>query len=289
MWLTSRLGPRRGPRGPRAGSLGAGAAARAVAGGPGGVGSGARCRPAGQDINLASPSNPANLVDVGGTLYFTATEPTTDGAVDERRDGGGTVLVRDIVPGTRSASPLSRTAVGGTLNRAFEPTTPVSSCGRATDGRGDRPGPRHRPGRECVSLVPDGGGRDAVLHRHLRVSDGLWKSHGRPRRLVRDINPGSGGASPSNLTAVGGRLFFAATEPTTGRELRHSGRARRGTSWSAMSRAAEFVSFGPDGAGGFFAATEPRPGELWRATEWRGLSYPRHRPGQWRFGGSTRS
>src|SRR5262249_15183498 len=47
--------------------------------------------------------------------------------------------------------------------------------------------------------------------------------------LVKDINPGSAGSSPSGLTAVGDRLFFSAQAPGTGRELWVSDRTPEGT------------------------------------------------------------
>src|SRR5262249_12923831 len=36
---------------------------------------------------------------------------------------------------------------------------------------------------------------------------------------AQDINPGAAGSMPTELTVVRGRLFFAATDPTHGREL----------------------------------------------------------------------
>ena len=37
--------------------------------------------------------------------------------------------------------------------------------------------------------------------------------------LVKDINPGGDGSSPSNLTDVGDTLYFSATDPTNGEDL----------------------------------------------------------------------
>src|SRR5215218_9505887 len=61
-------------------------------------------------------SGPSKLVDVGGTVFFTA----SDGIHGEelwRSDGTrtGTVRVKDINPGVDGSGPSSLTAVGGTL------------------------------------------------------------------------------------------------------------------------------------------------------------------------------
>jgi hypothetical protein len=47
--------------------------------------------------------------------------------------------------------------------------------------------------------------------------------------LVRDINPGSGGAYPQELVEVDGTLFFAANDGRHGRELWKSDGTASGT------------------------------------------------------------
>src|SRR5436190_98661 len=70
-----------------------------------------------KDINRKSTSsNPANLINVNGTLFFTATDSSHGVALWES-DGtaAGTVLAKDINPGKANSSPGDLTAVNGTL------------------------------------------------------------------------------------------------------------------------------------------------------------------------------
>src|SRR5262245_54778944 len=61
-------------------------------------------------------SLPADLVEVGGLIYFTAADPT-HGRELWRSDGtpGGTSLVADINPEAADSAPALLTNVGGTL------------------------------------------------------------------------------------------------------------------------------------------------------------------------------
>ena len=139
----------------------------------------------------ARTSKPSQFVDVSGTLFFTA-DDGTHGQELWKSDGtkAGTVLVRDINPGNITGSnPASLTAIRGTLFFT------------ANDGT---------HGRE------------------------LWKSDGTKAGtvLAKNITPDTGdddGGGPTHLTAVGGRLFFAADDATHGKELWKSDGTRAST------------------------------------------------------------
>jgi ELWxxDGT repeat protein len=69
------------------------------------------------DINPGpTSSNPANLTNYNGTLFFTANDGTNGNEL-WKSDGttAGTVLVRDIRPGSASSSPTGLTVYNGTL------------------------------------------------------------------------------------------------------------------------------------------------------------------------------
>lgn len=157
------------------------------------------------DYTYPHSSDPADLVNVNGTIYFTA-DDRENGRELWKTDGteAGTVLVRDIQTGEEpyyyygnyygtqpaSSSPGSLTAVDGILMFTAE-----------TDNEG----------RE------------------------LWRSDGTDAgtTLVRDITPGvvgsfDGGAYDS-LVEVDGILFFAGTDDNNGRELWTSDGTSNGT------------------------------------------------------------
>src|SRR5262249_56626654 len=68
------------------------------------------------DFNRGRTRAPSDLTDLGGTLFFSATDGT-NGFELWRSDGtaGGTQLVKDINPGPGSSVPFNLTDFGGSL------------------------------------------------------------------------------------------------------------------------------------------------------------------------------
>jgi ELWxxDGT repeat protein len=85
------------------------------------------------DINhIGAGSNPANLANVNGVLYFQANDGThgrelwmSDGSV------AGTSLVKDIAPGAIHSNPSNLTNVAGVLYFTTDDGCMALSCGRA--------------------------------------------------------------------------------------------------------------------------------------------------------------
>ena len=127
----------------------------------------------------------------------------------------GTVLVKDICPGSRRLdSRLPDERGRNALLRGQRRDAAATSSGRAT---ARRPAPSSSRtssrGARLVSCSPDERGRDALLRgrRRRRSGNELWKSDGTEAGtvLVKDIRPGSGSSSSrATLTNVNGTLFF---------------------------------------------------------------------------------
>ena len=187
------------------------------------------------DINaIVQSSNPSELIEVGGTVYFTATT-AEHGAELWKSDGtsAGTVLVKDIRTGTQPSSPTSFVNVNGTLYF------------RATDGSSGQElwkSDGTAAGTVMVKDVWSGGDSFPQYLTNVggtlffRANDGingqeLWKSNGTAAGtvLVKNLSSGAAHSSPARLTNVGGTLFFVANDSIKGIELWKSDGTDAGT------------------------------------------------------------
>lgn len=161
----------------------------------------------------------------GGLVFL----PADDGIVGEelwRSDGteAGTVLIKDILPGSDSSEILWLTAVGDRV--VFVAGDGVH--GRelwSSDGTGAgtfvladvQPG----PGSSLPNQLATIGGwlffsaDDGVHGREPWVTDGTLVG----TRLLQDVAPGAGPSSPLRFTASGPFVYFAANDNTRGFEL----------------------------------------------------------------------
>ena len=185
-----------------------------------------------KDINPGNDaSNPENLTDVNGTLFFT-TDDGTNGRELWKSDGteAGTVLVKDIIPGSESSTPEQLTAVEDTL--FF--TVPNDSNGVELWKSDGTKGGTVQVKDTKDSSIDNLTSVDGILY--FTTNDGsngteLWASDGTEAGTfeIKDINPGSEGSSPDNLTNVNGTLYFTANDGTNGTELWKSDGTAKGT------------------------------------------------------------
>jgi ELWxxDGT repeat protein len=172
-----------------------------------------------------------SMVAAGNTLFFRADEGTTGGEL-WTSDGtqAGTVLVKDI--NARTDSYLQNLVnVNGTLfftvndevhgtelwksDGTLAGTNLVKDINTTATGAGSYPSQLTAVGNVLFFVADDG-------------NDGLelWQSNGTDSGtvMVKDLNPGSGNSfagygSDSILAALGGILYFAGDDGTTGNEL----------------------------------------------------------------------
>ncbi|MCY1073852.1 HYR domain-containing protein [Archangium lansingense] len=164
-----------------------------------------------------TPSACRSLVAVGNTVYFSS-ESASMGSELWKSDGsvGGTVLVKDVLPGPGSSTPYTFGELEGSLFFTARGSTQRLELWK-TDGT--------PTGTVRLFTVPDEGDSSEVsitewarvggtlfFSAHFIGSQELWKTDGTPAGTVRvkDIVPGDVGSIPSSLTALGSTLYFSA-------------------------------------------------------------------------------
>lgn len=167
----------------------------------------------------ASYGSPANFGSLGKTLFFSANDGT-NGVELWKSDSAGTVLVKDIYPGTAYySSPANLTPFNGKLY--FSAATADGRELWVTDGTDT--------GTKLVKDIYAGSGSSnpkefKVVNNTLYfvatdISKGteVWKTDGTETGtvMVKDIYNGGGGSSAAFLTAYKNKLYFSATNGTT--------------------------------------------------------------------------
>jgi ELWxxDGT repeat protein len=216
-------------------------------------------------------SYPTKLTNIGGTLYFQASDPT-HGAELWRLNGSGIAelvevegVLGGISEGSYSSYPSELTDVGGTLYFAASNTVVgrelwrIGGSGKAEVVEDGLPGGGIRPG---VLGSQPGFLTEVSGQLFFRANDGttgteLWRvGPGGNAALVEDSVAGGGIASgtyesyPAWLTNFGGTLYFSAFQPEVGVELwRVSG--------SGDAVLVDDTTGGDDGIGLSFAGSYP--------------------------------
>jgi ELWxxDGT repeat protein len=182
-----------------------------------------------KDINFVpGSSSPQDLTSVGGELFFTADDGIT-GRQLWKSDGteAGTARLSEIVLGDQIDPSLAWrspdfTTVDGTVffvagdpGYGFELWKSDGTAAGTALLKDIRPGPDSAFSPLQHESVNSGG------RLFFAADDGttgveLWKSDGTEAgtTLVADLNPGPASSSPSNLTDVGGTLFFSTYDAT---------------------------------------------------------------------------
>jgi ELWxxDGT repeat protein len=187
-----------------------------------------------------SASNPDQLTNVSGSLYFSATDGIhgrelwkvdPQGSAEMiSADGSGS----GIHPGAGSSWPGQLTNVRGTLFFTADDGANGSELWK-TDGtiEGTQLVRDILPG--AVGSLPNAltnvGGTLYFTADNGAAGFELWKSDGTAAGtvMVKDIRPGTSGSQPENLTNVGGSLYFSATDGISGFELWKSDGTPEGT------------------------------------------------------------
>ena len=189
-------------------------------------------------------SVPRELTNINGTLFFSALSPgvgvSATGYELWKSDGtsSGTVLVRDIYPGTQSSSPYGLVNVSGT---AFFRARGASGDRELWKSDGTsagtvrvfgRVGPSSDYGISPERLTNINGTLFFVgSDRFGGTYSELWKSDGTSGGtvLVRDINSGAGSSDIVQLTNVNNIAYFSANDGVNGTALWKSDGTSLGT------------------------------------------------------------
>lgn len=167
----------------------------------------------------------SSLVEMNGTLFFVGRDPA-GGSELWKSDGtvGGTVRVKDIVPGMTGGNPSQLVNVNNTL---FFRATDVNGDTElwksdGTDGGTVRVADiRTGNSGSFPSSLTEFNGKVVFTANDGLTGTELWSSDGTAVNTVRlaDINPGINSGSISQLTNTNGTLFFRANDGMTGNEL----------------------------------------------------------------------
>jgi ELWxxDGT repeat protein len=177
-------------------------------------------------VGGATSSAPDDLVNVNGTLFFAAQDGA--GGRELWKSNGtlqGTVRVKDINPGPAGSAPANLVNANG---RLYFRAGDGASGSELWTSDGTEAGTVRAAdiNPNAGSSVPQSLAQirqsKRVLLAAYRPDTGveLWISDGTAAgtQLLQEIAPGSAGSSPAGFTQAGGRIFFRASDGTSGIE-----------------------------------------------------------------------
>ncbi|MGV3661547.1 MAG: ELWxxDGT repeat protein, partial [Prosthecobacter sp.] len=189
-----------------------------------------------RDIHRQGAGLSVTTGTVLGSTYYFAGNTAASGTELWRSDGtaAGTVLVKDISPGTASSTPMNFAQMNGVLYFA------------ANDGaNGIELWSSDGTNAGTVLVKNINTGSISSTPSHLMVMNGviyfaasevstgteLWRSDGTTAGtvMVKDFIPGSTSSFPQQLTVMNNTLYFAATDTANGLELWKSDGSTAGT------------------------------------------------------------
>ena len=169
-------------------------------------------------LTIPASSSPASFVTSNGLAFFVA-DDGIHGRELWRTDGTetGTAILQDIRPGSASANPIGFAELGGALyfavigGQIWRTDGTVAGTYRTTPSTVAAGLPVAVPSRGLLFFC----GSDPAHGSELWRTDGTEAG----TVLVKDIVPGTGSSSCSNVTDVAGTIFFTASQSATGIEL----------------------------------------------------------------------
>lgn len=177
-----------------------------------------------KDINPNGASNPGGFTCISGVVYFSANDGV-HGTELWKTDGteAGTVMVKDIEPGSGSSFPTTFMDVDGAI---YFTTNDVANGVRLWTTDGTESGTQLAltladvPGLlEWIYFVPLG---DRIFFRGHATDTGreLWSTDGTAAgtTLFMDIHPGPNNSGFQNPMSHAGKIYFTASDGTNGSE-----------------------------------------------------------------------
>ncbi|CAD0006958.1 hypothetical protein FLAT13_03609 [Flavobacterium salmonis] len=182
-------------------------------------------------VSTTSNSNPSNFIAFNNQIYFTATTGTTlNGSELWKTDGTelGTVMVKDINPGTANGNPQNFTIINPTTMlftaSGIDPSNKDNDGGNelwTTDGTNVSNVVDYTGTLNTIVWIENLNGT-AVLAQTVDQGRELYTSDGTKAntKIIKNINPlTASGVSGTSYIKNGNTIYFQGNDGTTGASL----------------------------------------------------------------------